>query len=143
MKPYRLSRALAKEARLLITKKFPGSLIALLCPVTGSLPIHLTARQAFDHIEEAVQATSTGNMRHQELMYALLTREYVLGITNTDDYFHLCEMDQYRVRAIGVVADVPDKQIMVGAQIAFQKTVDNTVMQIIDNAWALVGKKLP
>ena len=32
---------------------------------------------------------------------------------------------------------MPDKQIMVGAQIAFRKVVDTTVMQIIDNGWAI------
>ena len=56
-------------------------------------------------------------------------------------YFHQCEVDQYRIRAIGV-ADVPDKQIMVGAQIAFRKAVDPTVMQIIDNGWAIAKASL-
>ena len=118
MKSYRLSRALDKEARLLITKKFPGSLVPLLCPISDSLPAHLTARQAFDHIEEDVRATPEGNLKHQELMHTLLTRGYTPGINSADMYFHQCEVDQYRIRAIGV-ADVPDKQIMVGAQIAF------------------------
>ena len=87
MKPYRLSRALDKEARLLITTKFPGCLEGLLCPLTGSLPLSLTAQQAFDHIEEAVQATSTVNVRHQELLQALIMREFVPGITKAETYF--------------------------------------------------------
>jgi len=136
MKPYRLSRALDKEVRRLITTKFPGCLEGLLCPLTGSLSLSLTARQAFDHIEEAVQATSTGNMRHQELLQALIMREYVPGITTAEAYFRLCETDQYRIQAIGI-AEVLDAQIMVGALITFCKSMDSTVMQIIDNAWAI------
>jgi len=136
MKLYHLSRALDKEARLLITKKFPGCLEGQLCPVTGSLPISLTTQQAFEHIEKAVQATSTGNIQHQELLQALIMREYVPSITTAEAYFRQCETDQYRIRAIGV-ADIPDTQIMVRAQIAFWKTVDSTVIQIIDDVWAL------
>ena len=74
-------------------------------------------------------------------MHTLLTRGYTPGINSADMYFHQCEVDQYRIRAIGV-ADVPDKQIMVGAQIAFRKAVDTTVMQIIDNGWAIAKASL-
>mmetsp|Transcript_9750 Transcript_9750/g.21042 ORF Transcript_9750/g.21042 Transcript_9750/m.21042 type:complete len:318 (-) Transcript_9750:1173-2126(-) len=120
MKPYRLSQALDKEARRLITTKSPGCLEGLLCPLTGSLSLSLTARQAFDHIEEAVQATSTGNMRHQELLQALIMREYEPGITTAETYFRLCEIDQHCMRAIRA-AKVPDAQIMVGYKSPFER----------------------
>jgi len=120
MKPYRLSQALDKETRLLITKKFPGCLEVLLCPVTGSIPLSLTTRQAFDYIKKDVQATSTGNMRHQELLQALIMREYEPGITTAETYFRLCEIDQHCMRAIRA-AKVPDAQIMVGYKSPFER----------------------
>mmetsp|Transcript_1550 Transcript_1550/g.3135 ORF Transcript_1550/g.3135 Transcript_1550/m.3135 type:complete len:82 (-) Transcript_1550:281-526(-) len=46
------------------------------------------------------------------------------------------------MRAIGV-AEIPDAQIMVGTQIAFRKTDESTVMQIIDNAWAIINTASP
>ena len=88
IKLHRLSRALDKEARLLISiTKFPGCLEGLLCPATGSLPISLTARKAFDYIENTVQVTSTGNMCHQELLQAPIMWEYVPDITTAETYF--------------------------------------------------------
>mmetsp|Transcript_14479 Transcript_14479/g.30797 ORF Transcript_14479/g.30797 Transcript_14479/m.30797 type:complete len:193 (-) Transcript_14479:923-1501(-) len=88
IKPYRLSRALDKEVRLLTTKRFPSSLGGLVCPATWSLPASITTRAAFDYyIERTVQATTTGNMRHQELLQALITREYEPGISTAETYF--------------------------------------------------------
>uniref|UniRef100_A0A7S4ATK6 Uncharacterized protein n=1 Tax=Pseudo-nitzschia australis TaxID=44445 RepID=A0A7S4ATK6_9STRA len=87
LKPYQLSRNLDREARLLITKIFPDSLEGLLCPATRSLPPSVTARVAFGYIEEMVGATTTGNMRHQELLQKLITREYEPAISTAETYF--------------------------------------------------------
>mgnify|MGYP001626962227 CR=1 FL=1 len=95
MKPYRLSRALDKEARLLIIKNFSGSLDGLICPATRSLPPSITARATFDYIEQNVQATTTGSMQHQELLQSLIMREYKPGISTAETYFRLCETNQH------------------------------------------------
>ena len=104
-----------------------------MCPATQSLPPSVTARAAFDYIEEMTGATTTGNMRHQELLQSLINQEYEPGISTAELYFNRCETNQHRINAIGV-AIIPDAQIMVGAQLAFCKVVDSTVMQLIDNA---------
>eukprot|EP00532_Pseudo-nitzschia_australis_P008137 CAMPEP_0168177398 /NCGR_PEP_ID=MMETSP0139_2-20121125/8426_1 /TAXON_ID=44445 /ORGANISM="Pseudo-nitzschia australis, Strain 10249 10 AB" /LENGTH=464 /DNA_ID=CAMNT_0008096433 /DNA_START=46 /DNA_END=1440 /DNA_ORIENTATION=- len=138
LKPYWLSQNLDREARALISKKFPDSLAGLMCPATQCLPPSVTARAAFDYIEEMTGATAAGNMRHQELLRGLINREYVPGISTAELYFNQCETDQHRINAIGV-AVIPDAQIMVGAQLAFRKVIDSTVMQLIDNAWTTLS----
>ena len=60
------------------------------------------------------------------------------GISTAELYFKQCETDQHRINAIGV-ATIPDTQIMVGAQLAFRKVIDSTVMQIMDNAWTTIS----
>ena len=138
LKPYRLSRTLDREARDLIAKKFPDSLAGLMCPATLCLPPSITARAAFDYLEEMTGATTAGNIRHQELLKGLINRDYVPGIATAELYFMQSETDQHRINAIGV-ATIPDTQIMVGAQLAFWKVIDSTVMQIMDNAWTTIS----
>ena len=81
MNTYLVSQAFDAEARLLVTKKFPGCLDGLMCPVIRSLPTSLTARGAFDYIKhKVVQASTTpGNLGHKELLQALIMREYKPG----------------------------------------------------------------
>ena len=69
-----------------------------------------------------------------EHLTAMLTREYIPGKNGANIYFKVCKLDQHRARTIGV-AEVLDTQIMVAAQIAFRREVNNNRMQEIDDKW--------
>ena len=62
----------------------------------------------------------------------MLTWEYIPWKNGAEIYFKACELDQHRATTISV-ADVPDTQIMVAAQIVFSREVDNNRMQEIDD----------
>ena len=58
-----------------------------------------------------------------EHLTVMLTWEFLPGKNGAKIYFNVCELDQHRARIISV-ADVPDTQIMVAAQIVFPREVN-------------------
>ena len=114
--------------------KFPGCIRSLKDSILQNLPSTFTARDVFEFIEKKLKTSAASNAKYTEHLTAMLTRKYIPGQNDVKIYFEACELDQHRARTIGV-ADVPDTQIMVAAQIVFCYEVDNNRMQEIDDKW--------
>ena len=115
--------------------KSPGCICSLKDSIIQDLPSTFTARDTFDFIKKNVKALSTSNAKCMEHLISMLTREYIPGQNGVGIYFtNACKLDHHRARTIRV-AEVPDTQIMVAAQIAFCHEVDNNQIQEIDDKW--------
>jgi len=121
----------------LVDAKFPGLLKGKMTPGIKSFDGFLTAREAFEHVENEVGCTAAANDKYMTHLENIVHRKYIPEQNGATSYFTANDHDRYKAHNTKV-STIPIETLMVAAQRAFRAAVDNHKMQEIENSWALV-----
>ena len=108
-----------RSALIAIKVVFPNGLTDLELSHAGALPIFLTARQAFDHIEKKTKTDDISTTAYSDALKRMQALKYTPNGNGPTDYFKAMVTAQFEANSLDRHGKVSDGQIIMYAKNAF------------------------